>query len=277
MKIQATSVLAVVLFAHLAAFAQDDGLKLVDEFGELTIEGILARGDNYGHELRLSPEGRALIVISGNYSNSLSSSYIRGAIFRTILLNWRKISPEKITILNCDVSSGEIETRFYIAFPNAKLPECDTSLPKIDETKHFGAAPFWGDNYIGCCPIQGGEEAIFNELLLVTGKILEASPDSKVMLIGYSGTGIYSGASLPKRNRTLNRKPRRWDSETGVNKRLREATAYFKKQNVSTDRVTTLYSGYRDFGSEVEFWIIPAGGAKPEIKPTYRIRNRGDR
>lgn len=259
------------LIASMSIIAQDD-LRLVDELGDLGLDDILARTDGLAQFLQeSSPDSKMVITISGPKS-SLSTRYTKGAIHKAYLLNARKVSPDRLQIMHCAVEENYIHTRFYIAGPTAEMPECDQSLPNIDKSTHFGSAYFATKLYDGCCDIPGGDDEILKTMVDITADILAAQPRSKIVLIGYSGTNGFSSDPLLKKDRTLSRKPRKWDSPTIVNKKLREANANLKKQGVTAARVTTLYGGYRDWGSEVEFWIIPEDGAKPEIKPVYKIK-----
>lgn len=278
MKKRYLPTLVLVLLTCLATFAQDDGLKLVDELPNTNREEILARIDGLAHDLKeSSPDSRIVITISGPKS-SLSARYTKGATYRAHLEHINKISPDRIKIMPCATDENYLHTRFYIASPTAKLPECDESLPKLTQTTLFGSAYFSTDLDDDCCIIPGEEQERFKVLLQTASDLLAADEGSKVILIGYGGTNNYStSAPGPKRSSTLDRKPRGWDSPSVANEKLREATNYLNKQHPQRQPASSLFGGYRDGGSVVEIWIIPAGGTKPEIKPVYRIRRQSPR
>lgn len=273
MKLQIYALALVLSLVGSIAVVAQDGLRLVDELGDTNREDILARTDGLALFLKeSSPDSRIVITISGPKS-SLSARYTKGATYRAHLEHINKISPDRIKILPCAIEENYLYTRFYIVGPTAKLPECDQSLPDITKTSLFGTAFFSLNFDDDCCVIPGEEQERFKVLLQTTSDLLATDEGSKVLLIGYGGTNNYStSAPGPKKDRTLNRKPRGWDSPSIANEKLREATNYLNRQHALRQPASSLFGGYRDGGSEVEIWIIPPGGAKPEIKPVYKIK-----
>lgn len=266
------AILLILIFGVFLtpAAAQDAGLQLIDEFGRINMEDLMARSDNLYIQLAANPDSKIVITITGSDYGSPSYSYRLGVLFRNYLLFHRKADPKRVEILNCSVTRPEIETRLYIASPGATLPACDTSLPVFDKTTLFGTANFAGQDDFGCCAIMGEEHAIFRVMMETAGRILEKAPGSKVYLIGYGGTNRYDREDRAK-TRVLARKPRGWDSPLFASGKLREAESFFIKQGVERSRIGKINAGYRERSMTVEFWIIPEGDKAPVPAPSYRV------
>jgi hypothetical protein len=261
----------LLLFLVMASTfrGQENGMQLIDEFGRPNDEERLSRISNLSFLIRNNPDKIGLIHISGGRDFSPSASYLFGALFRAQLINHSKLDASRFEIQNCGVNDPEIVIRLYIAARDAKRPDCDTTLPVFEKAALFGIA--FEDYPDACCETIGGSDSIAEVFSDTLAKLLEKDPGSKVSLIGYAGTNVYTENETAGKTKWVAKKRRGWDNPTVVTRKLQKAEKYLLGHKIAPSRISKINAGYRNTTSNIEFWFIPAGYKAPKPTPDYRV------
>lgn len=268
------SQILVVLFLVISISAQteENKPKLVDEFGILSLDDLMARIDNLAVQVGNTPKSKALIRVYGGQGNY---SYVRGSVIKAIWINSHKYPPEKLLLQFCNVDKEPIRTEFFIVRENDKAEVCDENLTVPKETvllenvyydyynnPKFKFEPF--DNEPVYIEDSANGYSQFSQDAIK--RLLNNSPDNKVYIIAYIKTNFEmdeSGKVIARRLKNLDKK-----HLAGI--MIRNARKALIKNGFLSSQIVAVDGGYvNDYSQRLEFWFVPKGGEIPKPKPAY--------
>ncbi len=86
----------------------------------------------------------------------------------------------------------------------------------------------------------------------VLNKLLNKSPDSKKILVGYLGTNYYKGNRLNDKGKYVSYEFRRLDKPRHLKEMLKEVEARLIKNDVNQSIISSIDGGYQDSTRSVE-------------------------
>lgn len=254
----------LVLLLVVPSQAQDK--FLADEFGPKTSdEELMARLDAL--TVRLSTE-QSVAVIRGHRGTGDKLAYPERNLARikTYLL-YRKVAPETIQLELCSSKASEALYQIYVVPPTATLTPCYDEVVVPTSTTLFDTYGFsytpWGID--DCCSIPGADIASSAASIRALGHLLKRAPESRAVVIAYSGTNLW----------WLNGRERRpMDTRSKATSMALDTKRMLIKQGVAAERVRAINGGYRDSTRTMELWFVPDGGAMPKATPDYFPRKK---
>lgn len=123
MKLLRIPFIAILLLAFCGGVKSQEVAEpvLVDEFGRISCEDLLARADNLGSQLKNRPGVSALVVIYGAGDNESRANYFANFVHRALISRW---DPEsKVTVVRVG-SQNTLKGRFWMVpqGANVELP-----------------------------------------------------------------------------------------------------------------------------------------------------------
>ena len=269
-------ILAVLLLG-ISIQAQGEVQKpiLIDEFGKLNLEDILARLDNLTINLSKSDNTKALIRIYGGNENCFTCHYQRGSLINAILKNTKRFPSENYTIQYCTKNKEDLRTELYLVPMSAKIPSCEEILQIPKQSVLFDKIYFYyNDNKLSALEdiyvdvIESAHGNYSRKALTVIKDILDKSTDSKIYVIAYLGTNPeynYEDINEESVDNTI----RKLDKKSLAKKMFLCAKKEFAKYGIKPTQIELIEGGYIDGKRELEFWFVPKGGEIPKPKPNY--------
>lgn len=170
-------VLSIFLFSTCSVFGQEAPKSiLVDEFGSIACDEILAKIDNFSIQLRNDPTARGLVTISGSNANLIKKLDLE-VLFTSGVIQ-RRVDTSKIRLVR-GRESGEPKMSFWLAPAGADEPEVSASswdMTISPKTKPFY---FFADSD-GICGYPTVDKYI--------KQLLAANPGLRVNVVIHSGT-----------------------------------------------------------------------------------------
>ena len=256
----ATTILCLILCA--SGYSQD--ARLVDEFGKITTEDLMARLDGlYGH-LRGNEGSIALLRAYPHDEKYLGFPSRSLAKMKTYLTN-HKLDEKRVVVQECDGYS-DMKIGLYLVPASIAVPQCTKTLKVPKVTTLFDSYFYWDgqEELYNHLPIKGADvrEAIAS--VQTFASLLQKSPTSRAYVIAYNGTiGWGTDSSI----RSVKR--------PGVaTKTALTAKSFLVKNGIDPNRVVAINGGYRDSNRNVELWIVPEGGTRPKPTPDYFPKSR---
>ncbi len=259
------TVLIMLLTVPTSAWAQINKPSQIDEFGRVNSEEIEARLDNATIQLLNNPDSLLQFVFSRGKKDTLGSVYRLYGLMKTYLLV-RKIDMKRVAVSFCepkDQQSGQI----WLVSETGPRKSCDPENITIAETTMFDLAPsatMKGIDF-GCCIVDSFGPVAAGESLRGFAELLKRYPRAKGYVFSYGGTNKYLTSDSRGRNRVI----RNLDTARDVAAMSRKARRILTQAGVDRNRIITKNAGYRDWGAQMEFWIVPHGGVVPKPSPNY--------
>ena len=284
MKKIASQILAVLLLTvSIAAQVEDNQPKLIDEFGFMPADELMARIDALANQIAATPNSRALIRVSGGQKNYFAFSYVYGSEISAYWSHSRKLPSAKLSIQFCDIGPQPGMVKFFVMRENDKTPVCNENLTAPPQTTLFETVTF--DFYdfpkFKFTPIESdgfymeganGEYSGFSQNALK--KLLKDSPQSRVCIVAYGLTNFKTNLE----GEVISKDPKRLDKKYVAARMINHARAELLKNGFAAARIVALDGGYVNGNARrLEFWFVPPGGAVPKPQPDYvpkRKRNR---
>lgn len=260
-----------ILILVTVSFGQSEKPILFDEFGDVQIGQLLIRLDvSAAAVLRQPKETIGLFQIyGGSKHNYYAYPYRKRAIYYDYLVNSRQVDAKKFKFQNCGFSEKEILTRFFLVSKNSNVPECNESVVVPSKTTQFSTRHYENPHYYFDNPYPSFDVKISkveNEFL---NKLLSKSPDSKVVLVGYLGSNVYSDFESDRSIDNDYPKIRKPDDPKLIQKILEEQKDALMKIGIPFSKILTINGGYVDATRRVEIWFVPKGKEVPKPKPDY--------
>jgi hypothetical protein len=275
------SQILVILALAFSISAQENQPKLMDEFGKMPNDELMARIDGFANEVNKIPNSKALVRISGGNKEYFGSPYIRGSLIKSGWKNNRKYPAEKLLIQFCNLNEETVNTRFFIVRENDKVETCNENLTAPKQTVLFENAYFYTDfespeiafnsiedTYLD---IDSSPAQYSGFALNVLKSFLKDSPESKLYIIAYLQTNFEEDEN----GKTIVGKSSRLDKKSFAQKMFRAARKELIKKGFAASQIVTIDGGYVN-GNErrLEFWFVPKGGEIPKLKPDYVPKKR---
>lgn len=275
-------ILIICLFAFSNSLFAQNSIKLIDGFGPLGLEDIMARLDAFAYESVQNEGSKMLIRVESGTVNSFSSPFVEGALMKAYLTNSRKMPDEKVLIQYCNIGERDIEIhrQLFIVPLGAKIDSCNEQITLPKQTKFYSTVfsenPYntFDEKNDGCCYIEGAGEAankIKYETLL---KIISQNPEMKIYLIGYAGHFTISKEKQTRNGEYITEEKTKTDSEKIIDKLLKKEKEKLKKKGIDLSKIFTIKGGYRKDERSVGLYLIPKTGEIPKPKPDYFPRKK---
>lgn len=266
----------LVLILSITIFSQNvaDSVELVDEFGEVTLEDILARSDNLAHLLNLNKNKKAVIRTYRGKEISLITPYFKAALLKAYLLNDRKIKPSKVIMQYCKSDEIGFRHQFLILPQNMQPEKCNETIDVPDKTIAFSTEFSFPKKHpinkeVGCCPISGVGAERDEITLKILLYLIKNSDESKIYLIGYAGDFTWKIMEEDKNGEYNPKIIRQLDSVDESTRFIQEIRHKLVKKGISSKEIVTIQGGYKKDKRTVEIWFVPRGGEIPKPKPDY--------
>jgi len=252
-KLQKIFLILTVSLSFLTIGFGQENLKaeLVDEFGKLCSEDLMARYDGLLIQLENNPNTAGYIVFYGD--SELEGRNLNFITYlRDIFPNSRKIDKTRLNVLR-----GKNRDKMHIQFwivpgrANSPTPQGEFIKEKISSTTLFDKN--WADLY----RLYDGRLEIYSDSFLDLG--CEFSPNvskfaetliSNPELTGYLIVYTKFGKGIKRGNQV-------------VNFAVRDLV---RNHKVPQNRLKTIYGGNRE-EPEIELWFVPKGDKPPTPKP----------
>jgi len=267
-----STLLTLLLVISISAQTAEQKPVLLDEFGRLGLEEIMARLDSFTTGLSTTPDTKGLIRIYGGDENCFACHYRRGSLMSAYLNNTRKFSPERYSIEYCTDSKEELRTQLYLLPTLTTLPKCEENLEIPKRSVLFDSAYFFykennkplplEDSVIEIGP-QNGEYSI--DGLKMVKRLLDKSPESRIYVISYLGINIQASYE-DKNGETVERTKRKLDKKSFAKKMLQNAKNALIKNGIDSSQIETIEGGYVNSERKLEFWFVPKDGEIPKPK-----------
>ena len=137
MKFLAHALIIITAFATLA-LGRADTPYLVDEFGLIGCDEMLARIDNFSNELRKQPTARGVVIVTGSPEKVIKK--VRLEVLFTSGSIQRHVDQSRVTVVRGD-ETGDAIMRFYLIPVGARFP--DEDLKPWELTIPAGTRPFY--------------------------------------------------------------------------------------------------------------------------------------
>lgn len=252
MRLRKIFLVPAILFISFQTYSGQEQLnsRLIDEFGKLCSEELMARYDSFLGQLQNDPSAEGHIVFYGNRSTEGKNLKFVGYL-KEFYPTVRGFDKTRI-LLTRGENQNEMKTQFWLVPAGAipPKPEAIFTEEKIASTKQYdkswadfnkwsGSLDIYSDGFLdlGCefSPNTGG-----------FAKTLLANRELKGYLIVYTefGKGVGRGnriASFAVKN-------------------------LIKNHQVPRNRLKTIYGGNRQ-EPEIEFWFVPKNDQPPSLTP----------
>jgi hypothetical protein len=239
--------------------------RLIDEFGDLYCDDLLARLDNVAITLDGTPSSKTYIIGYNGRNSALDRMPHILRFAKGYLIETRGIDERRIVTIN----GGDREE---LRIESWLVPE-GIVAPIRDETiqiEHDPNAPRkFNYSYLGFrrqdnrYVLEGGTICDLELMdLHEYGRLLRANPNLRAHII------IYAGITYPEQ--VFGIEGRRVNFRTVV-RLLRNILV--RDYGMNGNRITISYGGGREF-NEMEAWIIPQGASLPRLTPTHHQRRR---
>ncbi len=252
MQLQKIFLVLIILFVSFQIrFGQEQPNPiLIDEFGKLCSEDVMARYDNFLVQLHNDPSAQGYFVLYGDDSTegkNLNFARYLTEFYPTV----RNFDGSRFSLVRGE-NQNEMKIQFWIVPAGATPPKPDNffSEDKITTTEQFDKS--WADfnNWSGRLDIYSdgfldlGCE--FSPNRAAFAKTLLANPKLTGYLVVYTkfGKGVKRGNQI-------------------ANFALRDLTKNYK---VPRSRLKTIYGGNRQ-EPEIELWFVPKGDKPPMPAP----------
>ncbi len=135
----------IVLVLATSVFSQIEKKSpiLVDEFGGLPLDDLMARLDFAISELQKQGGNKIQIKIYGGNADYFATPYLRGSIIESYFKSRRGLSPEQFSIEYCNINKEELRTRLYIVSPDENTSKCEENLETPTKTVLFERSYFY--------------------------------------------------------------------------------------------------------------------------------------
>lgn len=237
---------SILLFAVQVFFAQETPkAELIDEFGKLCSEEVMANYDNYMFHLQNNPSATGYFVFYGN--DSMEGTNLTFIKYLTeIYPTLRRYDKSRIVLIRGE-NRGEMKTQFWIVPAGAipPIPEKKFVQEKITSTTRFDKN--WADFHKWFAKLEIYDNGFFDLGCEFSPNVNEFA---RILLTEKDLTGylvIY-----------------------GNNKKRAEKVAKFavndlvKTNKIPRNRLKTIYGGKSE-EPQIEFWFVPKGNKPPEI------------
>ena len=270
-KIILRILVGLILATSVSAQTQEQKPVLLDEFGRVNLEEIMARLDMFINESSKTPNAKGHIRIYGENENCFLCRYGFGSLLNAYLKNTRKFSTENYSIDYCDETGENLRTELYLMPPAAELPKCAETLEMPKNSALFDSAVFFfknikpsplEDSVIAIGP-QNGEYSL--NVLKKVKSFLDKSPESKIYIVGYLSTNERTKFE-DKSGETIEKTTRNLDKKSLVKKMFQNAKKEFIKNGINSSQIETIEGGYVKGERKLEFWFVPKGGEIPKPK-----------
>lgn len=268
-------ILLILIFAvSVTAQSKEQKPELIDDFGVLNLEEIMARLDYFISSVKKISDTKGLVRIYGGDADCLTCHYRRGSLVIAYLENTRKFSSDSYSIEYCN-DSKELRMQLYLMPPLTKLPKCKENLETPQQSVVFDRTFFDSndsklkpleDVYISVEDSADGEYS--RNAWKAVKNALNKSPESKIYVMVYLGTTLETEFE-EKNGQRLESTRRIVDKESLANKMLMNAKKELLKNGTKSSQIETIKGGYVDGKRKLEFWFVPKGGEIPKPKPTY--------
>ncbi|HEX8150101.1 MAG TPA: hypothetical protein VF591_23155 [Pyrinomonadaceae bacterium] len=259
MKNALYALLLVLLAASAppAAFAQDGGAKMVDEFGDILVTDWLARLDSFAVELQNSPGATGYVVAYMAPHKAPGWPLRRSRWARGYLIRGRGFDEGRVQVFNGGYRDEHLY-QLWLVEPGAKLPvapfDLGAALAREKKAYLFDQYAYYDINpdetgieygYIGYLD-EKGHYASFADAL-------RQDPAARGCVIAYA-----------------TRRQRRGSDRLLA---ARVKLGLLRSHALGADRVVALGGGRRGY-KMVELWLVPPGAALPEPSPAPRTTRR---
>ena len=274
MKKVVLQILVVFLLAvSISAQVEENQPGLIDEWGKVNLEEIMAQLNSLTIELEKKTNTKLFIKIYGGDANYFSSPYLRGSLITSFLRNNMKLAPEKYSIEYCNVNKGELWTKFFILPQNEQPSKCEENLELPATTVLFERVYFLFPDFklkslenssVYIDSSAGGEYSEISQGILK--RLLNSSPESKVYIIAYLQTNF----EIDENGKTITKKTSGLDKKWFAKSMTQAARTELIKNGFLPSQIVTIDGGYIN-GNErrLEFWFVPKGGEIPKPQPDY--------
>ncbi len=223
-KIFLASIL-LIGFVFVAVGQEEPKETLLDEFGNIECEDLLARADNLGHELKSNPTLYGIIVVSGPQENDDEAIRLARFIHRAIVSRWGLQLRFRIVRIT---GPGELRLQFWLVRRESEFPHARGDL--------LASVPFTVNQrfYFGTESVDPCSRHISGGFALM----LKSDPT-------YTGQLVVFNVPRSKRAETAAEWLKHFRLEHGIDRsRLR---VFFKTDN------SEAFIAY----NYAEFWIVP--------------------
>lgn len=250
----------LLLSISIATFGQTQTLQLQDEFGEVSLEVLMARLDGLASNVYSRPKDEKIMIrISGGNSKSFAGSYLRGGIIYSYLLRNRGLSPKTFDIDYCNINKESLLTQIYIYPEKQPFYKC-TDKPEVPKKSILfaEALPYldgFGLDAFEEMDIEIGETngQYSKESLKILKRFLGESPESKVYVITILGK-VYEDYRKPKI---------KVYKKTVFKKMKNSAKEVLLKNGIKISQIQFVKAEKPDEYQKFEFWFVPKGGEIP--------------
>ena len=248
---------------------------MVFETRDINNEELAAYFDGLALRLNNNPSAKSLIRISGGRERFYAYPYLRGAEIKAFLKNNREMPVERFTIQFCNINKEPFGMQVFILEENEKIEPCEENLTVPEKTVLFEYLSFYGDaEFSSKKPLEEtlfytvdpGEQLYSQITQNALLRLLNASPDSKIYLVGYLEGEIFGSGA--------NKKLRKTDKPKVIDKILRNIEKEFVQSGIDASRIVKIDGGYKQMTKNVEIWFVPQGGELPKPKPAYSPKKR---
>lgn len=274
--------ISLILCFALASFAQTAAEKpvLIDEFGATSTEDWMARTDaaivsslmNSNSE---NSKARLRIKISGGTDNLYSAAYNYASSLTGYIKRNRGISPEKFSFDFCNLNKENLKTQFFSYSADYDFPKCEEKLDLPKKTVLFEEVYSYFSE-LSLIPTEesfadiGPSEGDYSKFALdALSNFLEKHPSSKVIVIGYLNANEKWNS---KGVLVVNRK--RFDKSSELSKIFAKTKNLLIQNGINARQIQFINGGYMNNSKNLEFWLMPEGGALPKPKPDYSTKEK---
>ena len=261
--------LFTLLVANLFAYSQNK-LQLIAEYGAglQTSSWYNFLASDIKEEYKTN-NSRILLRIEGG--GAFLYPFMWGARMKAHLVGNLGFDSRNIQVQNCDLDGREIKAQFFLIPEKAIIPFCNDTIPVPQKTFRYSVRGYDNPHLEAdeVYSIPDKEGAISKTYYKLLKELLNKSPESKLLLIGYLGTNFYNEYRHKKNGDLVDFPFRKIDKPILMRKMLQENVASFTKQGVAQTRISTINGGYKDSTRIVEIWFVPKGGEIPKPKPDY--------
>lgn len=253
--------LCALFVAHPEATAQADGPtvspaspgpRLLEAYGDIMCDDLLARLDNFAVMLLNEPEAELHAFVYGDREEVERRVFVNIEFMKERLTGWPKMEARRVHV-SYGGRRGEFTVETFLVPKGASPPK---PLPAIEAADERSGARKFDEGYFGFERDASGRAALRGDAEVMCpresvpdlagyAKLLRAEPEARAHVV------IYGGRSQGYADiNTLSRLIRR---------RL------FSAERIPHRRITLVYGGRRD-QPFVELWVVPRGARTPPVR-----------
>ena len=261
------SLVIVVITFSVCLFAQPKQDKyLVDAFGQLNLDDLMARLDMVAVNLYAPSENKLVVRIARNNGEIFDSPFLMGGTISSYLIKNRGLDTSKFRIEYCNLQGEKLKTQLFVLPQGKTFARCNSTIETPKKATLFARTNPYTDGFTleaveETVPEIGFESGNYSsESLRILKQFLNNSEESKLYIV--TSLGRTYGDDKGNGNRKVNRKAEHRKMRKTVEEVLRKSSINFSQvEFIETEN----FNGYQKY----EFWFVPEGGKIPKPKPNY--------